>query len=54
MYREWKKIEFPNDLDYSIAVLQQVARYTRADNYTAVKRMACSKFRWKAAIQSTD
>jgi hypothetical protein len=32
--------------------LKQVARYTGADSYTAMKRMACKKPRWKAANQS--
>jgi hypothetical protein len=31
---------------------KQVARYTGADSYRAMKRMACNKFRWKAANQS--
>jgi hypothetical protein len=34
--------------------LKQVARKTAADSYTAMKRMACNKSRWKAAIQSKD
>ena len=34
--------------------LKQVARNTGADSYTAVKRMACNKSRWKAANQSKD
>jgi len=32
--------------------LKQVARNTGADSYTAMKRMACNKSRWKAANQS--
>ena len=32
--------------------LKQVARNTGTDSYTAMKRMACSKSRWKAANQS--
>ena len=34
--------------------LQYVVRNTAADSYTAVKRMACNKYRWKAANQSKD
>jgi hypothetical protein len=34
--------------------LQYFARYTGADSYAAMKRMACNKFRWKAANQSKD
>jgi hypothetical protein len=34
--------------------LKQVTRNTRADSYTAMKRMACNKSRWKAANQSED
>jgi len=34
--------------------LKQVARNSGADYYTAVKRMACNKSRWKAANQSKD
>jgi hypothetical protein len=34
--------------------LQQVTRYAGADSYTAMKRMACNSFRWKAANQSKD
>jgi len=34
--------------------LKQVARNTAAASYTAVKRMACSSSRWKAANQSKD
>ena len=34
--------------------LKQVARNTGADSYTAMKRMACNKSRWKAANQSND
>jgi hypothetical protein len=34
--------------------LKQVARNTRTDNYTAMKRMACNKSRWKDANQSKD
>jgi hypothetical protein len=34
--------------------LKQVARNTGADSYTAMKRMACNKSRWKAANQSKD
>ena len=34
--------------------LKQVTRYTGADGYTAMKRMACNKSRWKAANQSKD
>jgi len=34
--------------------LRQVARNTGADSYTAMKRMACSNSRWKAANQSKD
>ena len=34
--------------------LKQVARNTRADSYTAMKRMACYNSRWKAANQSKD
>jgi hypothetical protein len=32
--------------------LKQIARNTAADSYTAMKRMACKKSRWKAANQS--
>jgi hypothetical protein len=32
--------------------LKQVARYTGADSYTTMKRMACNNSRWKAANQS--
>ena len=32
--------------------LKQVARNRAADSYTAMKRMACNKPRWKAANQS--
>ena len=31
--------------------LKQVTRTTGADSYTAMKRMACNKSRWKAANQ---
>ena len=34
--------------------LKQVARNREADSYTAMKRMACNKSRWKAASQSKD
>jgi hypothetical protein len=34
--------------------LKQVARYTGADNYTAMKKMDCNKSRWRAAKQSKD
>jgi hypothetical protein len=34
--------------------LKQVARNTEADSYTAMKRMACNSYRWKAANQSKD
>jgi hypothetical protein len=34
--------------------LMQVGRNTGADSYTAMKRMACNNFRWKAANQSKD
>jgi len=34
--------------------LKQLARNTAADSYTAMKRMACSNYRWKAANQSKD
>ena len=34
--------------------LKQVARNTGADSYTAMKRMARNKSRWKAANQSKD
>jgi hypothetical protein len=34
--------------------LKQVARNTGADSYTAMKGMACSSSRWKAANQSKD
>ena len=34
--------------------LNQVARNTLADSYTAMKRTACDKSRWKAANQSKD
>jgi hypothetical protein len=33
--------------------LKQVAR-NADDSYTAMKRMACNNFRWKAANQSKD
>jgi hypothetical protein len=33
---------------------KQVARNTGADKYTAMKRMACNKSRWKAANESKD
>jgi hypothetical protein len=32
--------------------LKQIARNTAADSNTAMKRMACNNFRWKAANQS--
>ena len=34
--------------------LKQFARNTGADSYTAMKRMACNRSRWKAANQSKD
>ena len=34
--------------------LKQVTRNTRSDSYTAMKRMAFNKSRWKAANQSKD
>jgi hypothetical protein len=34
--------------------LKQVARNIGADSYTAMKRIACNKSRWKAANQSKD
>ena len=34
--------------------LKQVARNTGGDSYTAMKRMACNNYRWKAANQSKD
>jgi hypothetical protein len=34
--------------------LKQVARNTGADSYTAMKRMACNKSKWKAAYKSKD
>jgi hypothetical protein len=34
--------------------LKKTARNTAADSYTAMKRMACSKPRWKTANQSKD
>ena len=34
--------------------LKQVSRNTGADSYTAMKRMACNKSRWKAANYSED
>jgi len=34
--------------------LEQVARNTGADSYTAMKRMACNYSRWKAANHSKD
>jgi hypothetical protein len=34
--------------------LKQIARNPAADSYKAVKIMACSNFRWKAADQSKD
>jgi len=34
--------------------LKQVARNTAADSYTAVRRMACNKSRWKTVNQSKD
>jgi hypothetical protein len=34
--------------------VKQVARNTGADSYTAMKRMACNKSRWKAANLSKD
>jgi hypothetical protein len=34
--------------------LRQVARNTEADGYTAMKRMACNKCKWKAANQSKN
>jgi hypothetical protein len=34
--------------------LKQVARYTAADSYTAMERMACNSSRWKTANQSKD
>jgi hypothetical protein len=44
-----KSVERPR-LQY----LKQVARKTAADSYTAKKRMACNKCRWKVANQSKD
>jgi hypothetical protein len=34
--------------------LKQVARNTGADSYTAMERMACNNYRWKAANRSKD
>jgi hypothetical protein len=34
--------------------LQQITRNTAADSFTAVRRMACNNFRWKAANRSND
>jgi hypothetical protein len=34
--------------------LKQVTRNTGADSYTAMKRMACNKSRWKAANHSKE
>jgi len=34
--------------------LKQVTRNTAAESYTAMKRMACNSYRWKAANQSKD
>jgi hypothetical protein len=34
--------------------LKKFAKNTGADNYTAMKRMACNKCRWKADNQSKD
>ena len=34
--------------------LKQVARNKDADSYTAMKKIACNKSRWKAANQSKD
>jgi hypothetical protein len=34
--------------------LKQVARNTEANSYSAIKRMACNNYRWKAANQSND
>jgi hypothetical protein len=48
-YQEKKAVGRPQ-LQY----LKQVARYTGADSYTAMKRMACNKSRRKAANKSKD
>jgi len=37
-----------------VKYLKQLARNTTADSYTAMKRMACNSYRWKAANQSKD
>jgi hypothetical protein len=34
--------------------LKQVTRYTGADSYTAMKRVACNKSGWKGASHSKD
>jgi hypothetical protein len=34
--------------------LKKVARNRAADSYTAMERMACNNYRWKAADQSED
>jgi hypothetical protein len=34
--------------------LNEVARNTRADSYTEMKRMACNDSRWKAANEPKD
>jgi hypothetical protein len=34
--------------------LKQVARNTRADSYTTMKRMVCNYSKWKAANHSKD
>ena len=44
-----KAVEIPR-LQY----LEEVARNTGADSYTAMKRMACNNSRWKAANKSKD
>jgi len=34
--------------------LKQVARNAAANSYTAMKRVACNNYRWRAANQSED
>jgi len=38
----------------STTMLKASRQKNRADSYTAMKRMACNKSRWKAANQSKD
>jgi hypothetical protein len=42
------------DVKAATKYLMQVTRYTGANIYTAMKRMACNKSKWQAAKQSKD